>query len=187
MDNVERLYAYAKRLSNSTSGTTLRIGDYNLARLQYLDDVYNQAYIEENSSFVIDKNGMPHIICETQSGNANSACSSAKDIVENQNLLTNISNVLIFIDYSKKLPHSLKYGKAGQELEEKLNECFKTDNFSNLSLNGYLKDEQIEKMRSKFLKNMTQMKKSEFNFITSARDTLTREEAFGKNKEDMTL
>lgn len=182
MNNIERLKFYTDKLEESTSNNFVRIGNYSLIRTQNLDDIYNQAFIEENNSFIMDTKGIPHPICETQSGSANNNCSSADKILKNERLLNKIACALIFIEYARKLPFLPKYKKAAKDVEEQLEKCFEADDFSNIVLNKYLKQGQIDSIKRKYCKSLSTLEKEDFEFVTSPRSKQTREELLGQEK-----
>lgn len=182
LDKIERVNYYKNMIKECQKGGCLipsavehifAIGNYKLARLQYLDDIYNNAYVEDNYSFIIDEEGIPYQICKTEAGNVRNY---SEDIKINEKLLDDITNALIFINYSKKLPYSLKYGKEGQELEGYLKNSLETGDFSRISANKYLGTDKIAKLREKFVSKLDDRAIWQFNSATTPRSYKTREE-----------
>ena len=110
----------------------------------------------------------------------------SEQIKTNDELVDDLTNALIFIDYSKKLPYSLKYGKQGKELEASLKNGLETGDFSKVSLNNYLRFDKINQMREKYISKLSNDQKSDFNSAASARSYKTREELSRSLNEERT-
>ncbi len=182
LDKMERINHYKQTLKECQQGGclfpsavehTFAIGNYKVARLQYLDDIYNNAYVEDNYNFIIDEEGVPYQICTTEAGNVRHY---SEEIKTNEELLDGLTNALIFIDYSKKLPYSLKYGKQGKELETSLKNGLETGDFSKVSLNKYLGFDKINQMREKYISKLSNYQKRSFNSAARPRSYRTLEE-----------
>ncbi len=192
LDKIERINHYKQTLKECQQGGclipkdvehTFAIGNYKIARLQYLDDIYNHAYVEDNYNFIIDEEGIPYPICKTESGNTRHY---SEEIKTNDELVDDLTNALIFIDYSKKLPYSLKYGKQGKELEASLKNGLETGDFSKVSLNNYLRFDKINQMREKYISKLNVYQKRDFRSAASARSYKTREELSSSLNEEKT-
>ena len=185
--NEQRIKEYNEKLEYCKTGGCLipsaiekkiKIGDYELARLRYLDDIYNHAYIEENYNYIINKDGVPFKLCETFAGNANPHSSQSSEINKNDKLLDGLARILVFIDFSKKLPHSLKYGELGKELENSLNDCLSKGDFSKMSLSKDIDKSVFDKMIAKFESKLSEQEKNEYIDATCSRTMKTAEEFY---------
>ena len=154
-----------------------KIGKYIVMRLTHLEDGYNTALIEDNYSFIFDEEGVPYQICETPSGNVREYSQVGEQIKSNEDLLKRLTNALIFIDLSKKLPYVVKYKQDGKNLEEDLKHCFDLGDFSNISVDKYIDDEKMNKMRKKYVANLDKDKKYRFQNAVRARFCITRGES----------
>ena len=110
----------------------------------------------------------------------------SEQIKTNDELVDDLTNALIFIDYSKKLPYSLKYGKQGKELEASLKNGLETGDFSKVSLNNYLRFDKINQMREKYISKLNVYQKRDFRSAASARSYKTREELSRSLNEERT-
>lgn len=182
-EKVRKICQGGNCLLPDTVEDTFKIGDYKISKLQYLDDIYNNAYVEDNYHFLFDKEGTPYQICKTKSGNVRNY---SDEIDRNQKLLDNITNALIFIDYSNKFPYALKYGKAGKDLEANIIEGLHTGDLSTINVKKYIDEEKANKMREKYISKLSKNELLSFIPVTSAKMYKTKDEMTTPTKSERT-
>ena len=184
LDKQSRIDYFMKKWEECQEGSCLipsatqkgfKIGKYRIIRLTHLEDVYNGALIEDNYSFIFGEDDVPYQICETPSGNVREFSKVGEQIKKNEDTLKRLTNALIFIDLSKKIPYVLKYNEAGKELENDLKQCFKQCDFSNISIDKYIDDEKMEKMKKRYVSKLDENKKYKFQSAVRARGESLRQ------------
>lgn len=177
-ERIEYFKKIAKELKETErlNALTYKIGEYEMAKLQYSDYAYTNIYMEDSYSFLCDKDGVPYELCKTLAGNARYYSDVGETIEKNEALLARLTDVLIFISMSQKLPYSLKYGKEGKALDGELQKCFAAGDFSNISVSRFIDKETMEKLRKKYVSKMKEDEKCHFVTTVEARSYETREE-----------
>ncbi len=185
LTDEQRLAEYKETREMVKSGDTLRpvatelsikIGDYALSRLRYLDDIYNHAYVEKNYNYILDEKGIPYKICETFTGNGNNKSSEVFEIKNSEKVLKNLKETLIFIDTSKKFPYFLRYKKIGEQVENELKGCFEQGDFSNIALPDTVGRKTIDKIVERYESKILPQKRRTLDDATKPRTLKTAEE-----------
>ena len=133
-----------------TGGRPSHIGEYQLQRLFNIEDIYNSAFIEEDRHYIIDKEGVKHLICITNAGVANKKPSSINEINRNKKLLKDIVYAVVMSE--SKSPLTLFGGKKVKAIVERLEECIEYDDFSTFYIDD-LKSGTTDKIFEQFEKD----------------------------------
>ena len=127
-----------KRLSAANAAGAIKcasIGKYKLVRMFGADDIYNNAMVEEDRHYLIDKEGIPHLICQTHTGNANSNPTPIKEIDKNEKLLKDIVYAVVISE--SKSPFKLIDEKNIQSILSQLENCIEKNDFSTFNIDEF--------------------------------------------------
>ena len=154
---------------------SVSVGKYRLVRMYGADDIYNNAMYELDIHYLVDKEGIPHQICEINAGNANSNATPIAEIDKTEKLLNDIVYAVAVSE--SKSPLKLLDKQNIQSIVSQLEECIEKNDFSTLDI-----DKLKSNTSQKILKSFEDKQKDKLEFFQRTNYHLTREQAERNDK-----
>jgi len=184
MNTKERVISYEKKLEDYTSGNCWRrgaieqevkFGQYSISQLRYATDIYNNAYEEELNFYLVDSNGIPYHLFETQSGNANMHCTSPSVLASRKQQYNEICKLLSIIEVvHSSIFYSKQVKRATALLENDIHDRLECDDeIFSIKLEDYYTKGQLKRLNGKAVKVLSQKEELPLRYYKS------REEMYG--------